>query len=130
MNDMADSQLTNGLVPDIAPNSLSSRMLPRFAGMGQRFLLVPWQQYQFDGDLDLLRRHYDGMKCYVDYLASRATNHIVNYGLGDWYDVGPRSPGIAQLTPISLTATAFYYYDTWILAQAAALLAYRTRRTI
>ena len=33
-----------------------------------------------------------------------------------------RSPGIAQLTPISLTATAFYYYDTWILAQTAALL--------
>ena len=62
------------------------------------------------------------MKRYVDYLASRATNHIVNYGLGDWFDVGPKSPGIAQLTPISLTATAFYYYDTWILAQTAALL--------
>jgi hypothetical protein len=62
------------------------------------------------------------MKRYVNYLASRATNHIVNYGLGDWFDIGPKPPGIAQLTPISLTATAFYYYDTWILAQTAALL--------
>jgi hypothetical protein len=123
MNDMADSQLTDGLVPDIAPEFVvfkeGFRDSPEW---GSAFLLVPWQQYRFDGDLDLLRRHYDGMKRYVDYLARRATNHIVNYGLGDWYDIGPKPPGIAQLTPISLTATAFYYYDTWILAQTAALL--------
>jgi hypothetical protein len=132
MNDIADSQLTNGLVPTIAPEYTIFRdkgdtnhlrgIFGDSPEWGSAFLLVPWQQYQFDGDLDLLRRHYDGMKRYVDYLASRATNHIVNYGLGDWFDVGPKSPGIAQLTPISLTATAFYYYDTWILAQTAALL--------
>ena len=132
MNDMADSQLTNGLVPTTAPEYTIFRdkgdtnhlrgIFGDSPEWGSAFLLVPWQQYQFDGDLDLLRRHYDGMKRYVDYLASRATNHIVNYGLGDWFDVGPKSPGIAQLTPISLTATAFYYYDTWILAQTAALL--------
>jgi hypothetical protein len=123
MNDMADSQLADGLVPDIAPEFVvfkeGFRDSPEW---GSAFLLVPWQQYEFDGDLDLLRRHYDGMKRYVDYLAGRATNHIVNYGLGDWYDIGPKPPGIAQLTPVALTATAFYYYDTWILAQTAALL--------
>jgi hypothetical protein len=132
MNDMADAQFTNGLVPTTAPEYTifrdrgdTNRLRGIFGDSpewGSAFLLVPWQQYQFDGDLDLLRRHYDGMKRYVDYLASRATNHIVNYGLGDWYDVGPKSPGIAQLTPVALTATAFYYYDTWILAQTAALL--------
>jgi hypothetical protein len=132
LNDIADSQLANGLVPTTAPEYAVFRdqgqtgdERGRFGDSpewGSAFLLVPWQQYQFDGDLDLLRRHYDGMKRYVDYLAGRATNHIVNYGLGDWYDLGPKSPGIAQLTPISLTATAFYYYDTWILAQTAALL--------
>jgi hypothetical protein len=121
MNDMADSQLTNGLVPTTAPEYTIFRdrgdtnQLRGIFGdspeWGSAFLLVPWQQY-----------HYDGMKRYVDYLASRATNHIVNYGLGDWFDVGPKSPGIAQLTPISLTATAFYYCDTWILAQTAALI--------
>jgi hypothetical protein len=132
MNDTADSQLANGLVPTTAPEYTIFRdkgqtgdergIFGDSPEWGSAFLLVPWQQYQFDGDLDLLRRHYDGMKRYVDYLASRATNHIVNYGLGDWYDIGPKPPGIAQLTPISLTAAAFYYYDTWILAQTAALL--------
>lgn len=28
----------------------------------------------------------------------------------------------AQLTPVAMTATAFYYYDTFILAKIAALL--------
>jgi hypothetical protein len=62
------------------------------------------------------------MKRYVAYHGTRATDTIVSHGLGDWYDIGPRRPGEAQLTPKALTATAFYYYDTWIMAQTAALL--------
>ena len=89
---------------------------------GSAFVIVPWQQYQFDGDRQLLRRYYDGMKRYVAYLGSKACEHIVSHGLGDWYDIGPGPPGPAQLTPNALTATAFYYYDTWILAQTAAIL--------
>lgn len=123
MNDMADSQLENGLVPDIAPEYV------KFGGgfrdspeWGSACILVPWQQYEFDGDVELLRRHYDVMAQYVAYLGSRATNHIVSHGLGDWYDIGPKPPGVAQLTPLALTATGFYYYDTWVLARTAALL--------
>jgi hypothetical protein len=123
MNDMADSQLADGLVPSIAPE------YPVFGGAfrdspewGSAFVLVPWQQYQFTGDPDLLRRYYDGMKRYVAYLGSKARADIVSYGLGDWYDIGPRPPGPAQLTPSSLTATAFYFYDTWILSQTAGML--------
>jgi len=123
MNDMADSQRENGLVPDIAPEYVvfngGFRDSPEW---GSAFILVPWQQYEFTGDLALLRAHYDAMKRYVAYLGTRATNHIVSHGLGDWYDLGPNPPGVAQLTPLPLTATAFYYYDTWILSQAAGLL--------
>jgi hypothetical protein len=123
MNDMADSQRPNGLVPDIAPEYVV------FDGgfvdspeWGSAFILVPWQQYEFTGDLALLRTHYDAMKRYVAYLGSRATNHIVSHGLGDWYDLGPNPPGVAQLTPVPLTATAFYFYDAWVLSQAAERL--------
>jgi alpha-L-rhamnosidase len=130
MNDMAEAQLGNGLVPNIAPEYVvfgpatwdqtgAFRDSPEW---GSAFILVPWQQYEFTGDLELLRHHYDAMKRYVAYLGSRATNHIVNHGLGDWYDIGPKPPGFAQLTPRALTATAFYQHDTWILAEAARLL--------
>jgi alpha-L-rhamnosidase len=123
MSDMADSQLDDGLVPDIAPEytvfSDGFRDSPEW---GSAYVIVPWQQYEWTGDLELLRRHYDGMKRYVAYLGTRAANHIVSYGLGDWYDIGPKRPGFAQLTPVALTATAFYYCDVKILAHVAALL--------
>lgn len=130
MNDMEDCQLPNGLVPSIAPeytifgkgpddHSNPFRNSPEW---GSAIILVPWQQYQFTGDADLLRRYYDSMKRYVAYLASAATNDIVSLGLGDWYDIGPKPPGFSQLTPRELTATAFYFHDNQILAEAARLL--------
>ena len=133
MNDMADSQLTNGLVPTTAPEYTVFRdrgqtnrdERNRFGDSpewGSAFILVPWQQYEFDGDRELFRRHYDAMKNYIAFLGSRATNHLINYGLGDWYDIGPKAPGVAQLTPIALTGTAFYFQDVQIMAQAAAWL--------
>ena len=130
MNDMKDSQLASGMVPSTAPeytifgkgpndDSSAFRNSPEW---GSAMLLVPWQQYEFTGDTELLRRYYDEMKRYVAYLDTKASFNIVSFGLGDWYDLGPKPPGVAQLTPKELTATAFYYYDTWILAQTAKLL--------
>jgi len=130
MNDMRDSQLASGMVPSIAPeytifgkgpddDSNAFRNSPEW---GSAIVLVPWQQYEFTGDTELLRRHYDDMKRYVAYLDTKASFNIVSFGLGDWYDIGPKPPGVAQLTPKELTATAFYYYDTWVLAQTAKLL--------
>lgn len=132
INDITDSQLTNGLVPTTAPEYTIFRTagdtnyLRNAFGdspeWSSTFILVPWQQYEFDGDLNLFRMHYDAMKDYLNYFGSRAENHIVNYGLGDWYDVGPKKPGVSQLTPIALTATAFYYQDVEIMERVATLL--------
>lgn len=132
LNDIDDSQLTNGLVPTTAPEYAIFRNKDDLEHLrnafgdspewSSTFILVPWQQYEFDGDLNLFWAHYDAMKNYVTYLRSRADKDIVNYGLGDWYDIGPKKPGASQLTPIALTATAFYYQDVEIMARAAALL--------
>jgi hypothetical protein len=123
MVDMADAQLDNGLVPDIAPEyTVFKEGFRDSPEWGSAYVLVPWQQYEWTGDVELLRHHYEGMKKYVAYLGTRAKEHIVSHGLGDWYDIGPKPPGAAQLTPRALTATAFYYYDTCIVAWTARLL--------
>lgn len=132
MNDMADSQLPEGLVPTTAPEYTIFRDRGDTVNLrgifgdspewGSAHLLVPWQQYEFAGDIELLRRNYDTMKRYVGFLSTRATNNLLSHGLGDWYDIGPKPPGVSQLTPIALVATAFYYYDHWALAQTADLL--------
>jgi hypothetical protein len=124
MGDMADSQLENGLVPNIAPEyTVFKEGFRDSPEWGSACVLVPWQQYLWSGDLDLLRRSYPTMQRYQAHLQSLAdTNHIVSQGLGDWFDLGPNKPWTAQLTPIPLTATAFYYYDTLLLSRIAEIL--------
>ncbi len=121
--DMADAQLDNGLVPDIAPEyvvfSGGFRDSPEW---GSAAVLLPWQLYQWYGDAQVLREQYPTMQRYVAYLGSTAKEHLVSQGLGDWFDLGPKRPGNAQLTPTSLTATAFYYRDLTVLEQTARLL--------
>jgi hypothetical protein len=123
-HDMADGQTADGMIPNIAPEFTQFQGPFRAAAeWGAAFVIVPWQQYEFTEDLDLLRTHFDAMKHYFAYLEARATDDVVSDGLGDWYDLGPvKSTGPAQLTPPPVTASAFYYRDASILAQAAALL--------
>ena len=123
VNDMRTAQHANGMVPTMAPQYVS--FSPDFIDTpewGSAFVIIPWNLYEWYGDLAPLRDNYERMKRYVDYLGSRADNHIVAYGLGDWYDIGPDRPGYAQLTSNGVTATAIYYQDVKILERAARLL--------
>jgi len=123
MNDMSEAQLDDGMVPNIAPEYTKFKGAFRSAAeWGASFILVPWQQYEFCGDADLLRRHYPAMKRYFAYLESCATNDIVSDGLGDWVDSGPKKSGQSQNTPPPITASAFYFNDAKVLAQIAGML--------
>lgn len=123
LNDIRTSQLDNGSVPSICPEYV------RFADgfedspeWGSSLVVCPWYAYKWYGDRRFLETNYSGMKKYVDYLGTRAVGHVIAYGLGDWYDIGPKAPGYAQLTSNGVTATAMYYYDVSIMKQVAALL--------
>ncbi len=124
MNDMADAQLKNGLVPNIAPEyTVFDGTFRAATEWGSAFIIVPWQQYRFAADLDLLREHYAAMKRCFGYLESIATHDIVSEGLGDWYDLVPNQrPGVARLTLPPVTATAFYFHDATILSGIASVL--------
>ena len=125
VTDMMDSQLDNGLVPDIAPEyvpfSGGFRDSPEW---GSASVIIPWQLYKWYGDKEVLKKAYPMMKRYVEYLQGKAQNNMLDYGLGDWYDLGPKHPGVAQLTPKAVTATSIYYYDLMILAKTAESLGY------
>jgi alpha-L-rhamnosidase len=124
MNDMADSQQRSGMVPSIAPEyTVFDQPFRAATEWGSAFIIVPWQQYLYDGDLDLIRQYYPAMKRYYGYLESIATNDIVSEGLGDWYDLVPgRRPGAAALTLAPVTASAFYFHNAELLSRMAALL--------
>lgn len=77
---------------------------------------MPYYQYVYYGNSDGLRRHYDNMKRYVDYLSTRTeSDGTINIGLRDW------SPAQTK-TEAGITDTAYYYVDAKIVALAAKLL--------
>lgn len=127
--DMVDAQTANGMVPAIAPEYVqfvdqqgkdtAFRDSPEW---GSASVLSPWLAYQFDGDQRMLGNSYDMMKRYVRYLGTRTQDHLLSYGLGDWFDIGPNPPGESQLTTKTMTATATYYADLQALAQIAHIL--------
>ncbi len=127
--DMADAQLENGLVPSIAPEfvafvdragkSTPFRDSPEW---GSAVILSPWALYQLTGDLRPLRQGYANMQRYAAYLEGHTVNGLLDFGLGDWYDIGPKPPGPSQLTSKSVTATGVYYEDLQALARIAKLL--------
>ncbi|MDR0393601.1 MAG: glycoside hydrolase family 78 protein [Tannerella sp.] len=122
MMDMRSTQAANGQIPTIAPE------LVEFEGgfkdtpeWGSAFIICPWYVYRYYGDKSLIENYYPDMQRYLDYLASKADHHIIAYGLGDWFDIGPKNPGVSQLTSNGITATAIYYYNATIMQKIATL---------
>ncbi len=131
MSDMSDSQYDNGFVTNVAPELFfaGSGVVSKGAGdsffegnpidaglhnspeWGSSFIIVPWQQYLFSGDKSLIKRYYGKMKNYMSFLDKWSRKDILYFGLGDWFDMGPKDPWGSQLTPIEFTATAIYFYD-------------------
>lgn len=124
--DTSESQLENGMVPDIAPEY--TRFNDGFfesAEWGSACVQIPWLLYRWYGDTEILARQFDTMAKYTRYLAStRNDKGLAKGGLGDWYDWTPEKghAGNAQLTPIELTATAMLFDNARILAATARIL--------
>lgn len=122
MEDMCSTQAPDGQIPTTAPElvkfSTSFQDTPEW---GSAFIIIPWYVYQCYGDDSLFRDYYQQMRHYIGYLTSKASDNIISYGLGDWFDIGPAGPGESQLTSKGVTATAIYYYDVTIMQKIASL---------
>lgn len=118
IHDMNDTQQPNGLVPCIAPElTVFGNDWREAIEWGTAGVMLPWQQYAWTGDIEVLRRNYPLMKRYVEYLTSKAKDGIAAPGKGDWS--GRRA---SPHTPKELIATAFYYANADVLARSAMLL--------
>ena len=127
MQDIADAQMPNGAIPSIAPQYVvfHEPSLIDFAESPEwasTFIIFPFMYYNAYGDDSLIKKYYHQMRAYVDYLTSRADNHIVSFGLGDWYDYGDFKAGFSRNTPVPLVATAHYYMDLTYLVEAARMV--------
>ncbi|HEX4156671.1 MAG TPA: family 78 glycoside hydrolase catalytic domain [Acidobacteriaceae bacterium] len=123
---MADAQKPDGIVPTIAPQYThfgpKNPIFDDSPEWGSASVLEPWWAYTFYGDKAELARDYPMMQAYVHALSGKATDGIVAYGLGDWYDIGPGAPGFEKNTSLGVTATLMLYEDTVAMQQIASVL--------
>lgn len=117
MNDFCDEQKDNGVLPCIIPTSVWGYDWANGVDWTSAVAIIPWEIYRFYGDTTLLRRMYGPIKKYVSYIESISTNHLTDWGLGDWVPVRSKSN-------ITLTSSIYYYTDVCILAKAARLFGY------
>ena len=127
LNDIKDSQREDGSLPCVCPvhwrrtYDAYPRLRPAW---DSTYALLVWYTYWYYDDERILDAHYDGVKSSVDFLGTRAENHVIAEGLGDHME--PQADGTSsdhpKHTPVPLTSTAYYYFDTWILSRAAEIL--------
>ncbi|KAA6345392.1 hypothetical protein EZS27_007039 [termite gut metagenome] len=130
MQDIADGQNANGLIPTIVPQYVVFdddldvfRDSPEWGIAG---IMIPLLYYQYYGDRSLIDNYFDVMTRYVDHIESRSTGFIVSHGLGDWYDYGEHRAGFAKNSPVEVSATAHYYYAASKVSEFAEMIGDKT----
>ncbi|MGO4538003.1 family 78 glycoside hydrolase catalytic domain [Paenibacillus sp. 2TAB19] len=125
--DMIDAQTTEednrngdpegkGYVPAIAPEYYRIVGLHRDPNWGGACILTPWEYYQIYGDITLLRRAYETMTTYLDYLETHTQDSLlIGYAqMGDWGQLN-------ESTPTVLVENCAYYYMLSIMVRIAEL---------
>ncbi len=127
MQDMADAQHPDGLVPSITPEYTDfgvydwGKDFQDSPEWGSAVAIVPWMFYEYYGDSSLIVRYYPAMARYVDYLGTKADGYILNHGLGDWYDYGEHVAGYSKNSPIGVSATSHWYFAAAMTEKAARM---------
>lgn len=96
------------------------------AGWGDAAALTPVALFQATGDAELLRRHYQAARAWVDLIASLAGPARLwdtGFQLGDWLDptAPPHDPAASATDPY-LIATAYFAWSARHVSMAARTL--------
>jgi alpha-L-rhamnosidase len=118
---------TGGMVPHIVPMSNLSR--GGSSAWGDVATILPWNVYEFYGDIAILEQQFESMRAWVDYIKgvddASGGKRLWTEGahFGDWLALDGDDPTSRKGgTPEDFIASAFYCYSARLVAQAAALL--------
>ena len=117
----------HGSVPDVVP--VANYPGDASTAWGDAATIIPWNVWLHFGDKGILRRQYDSMKAWVDYMRSQDEkygNHYLwqsGFHYADWLALDGNYPGgVYGATEPFLICSGYYYYSARIVAKAAAVL--------
>ena len=116
--DFADDARADGGLTETAPfvgiaaGGLGGKSGP--VEWGAALPILMHQLYQYYGNIELIRDQYQVAKNWVDFMHKRSKGNIIPVTIGDHESLDEKL--------VDLSATAYYYYNTKLLARFAALL--------
>lgn len=114
------AQKEDGSLPDFVP-PYNPSVYPADPAWGSAYISLCWQVYMFYGDREILKKHYQNLKNYIEFLRSKAVGQLLSPlgKYGDWCQPGSL---VAKKTPLDLVSTWFYYHDVLIFSEICSLL--------
>ncbi len=137
--DLSADQKDDGLVPWVVPDIITEDeypkawlegtgdTIPTSAGWGDAAVIVPWTLYQVYGDIRILKRQYNSMKAWVEYIWQQGDHEYLwntGFHFGDWAALDTNPQNRFGATSADFIATAYYAYSTKLLMKTAKLLGY------
>ncbi len=116
-----------GMVPHIVP--MVNLNKGGSTAWGDAATIVPWNLYEFYGDVSILEEQFESMRAWVDYIRgideSSGGRRLWTNGthFGDWLALDGDDPASRKGgTPEDFIASSFYCYSARLVARAAAVL--------
>ncbi|WP_167859684.1 alpha-L-rhamnosidase [Paenibacillus cymbidii] len=82
---------------------------------------LPWYLYWYYGDAEALQINYEPMKSYIDHLAAKWPDGIVEEGFGDW--CAPNEDGWSNyFREVAIVNTSLYFRQASVVSEAAGVL--------
>jgi len=124
IEDVTDTQDNQGRITCVAPFRFGMRPADPVSAS---YIIMAQKCYEFYGDTRIIKRNFDGMKGWVDYLRSRTKDGIVDYSYyGDWCPPKKFSQGgnstLSADTPGILMSTGYLYFCEKTLAEMAEVI--------
>ncbi len=118
IDDIKDSQLEDGEIPDVVPPFWP--LYPADPGWGDEFITIVWEMYRYYGDYEMLNNYYPYIKKWVNFLLQKMENGILKYyKYGDWCPPKMVRP---LDTPGELYSTAIMYKDLDMMCNISRIL--------
>lgn len=125
----AEQSILEGSVPNVVPR-LKEGMVSEYGSCpwADAGVIIPWNVYQQYGNRTLLAECYPGMKTWVDCQKKKEEAlggaHLIKDGFhfADWLALDNEQPGPFGATDPLYIASAYYYKDAKIVAEAAKIL--------
>ena len=126
MVDVEDAQSPGGAFPDVAPlfGERSEAFLKKGSpAWGDAGVIVPWTIYKTYDDTRIVKRHYDAMRRWMEYVREANPDLLRRNKLGNNYGDWLSPKG--DYTPKDLLATAYWAYDARLMTEMAEAIGRR-----